>query len=248
MKKNDKISKLSLGTSFGASNKYYLLLADSMLDFFQFSAQLRLFCQSDFAYIGSFAPNEAPENIEFKMSSAIIVQETEIHITLLENKVLIPPYIHLANSQEKKKMHSQPLSLFDEPYFLFGNKKYSLFHSEHHNYAYALLVGVDKKHSINNLIDLFFNNAQFQCVDISDFLDDKIGTKVHQVRLTFLQKLFYEADMKSRDYKALKISKLLRDAEQLPINGKFGDPKINMSSIESMDFYRPLLEKDSSFE
>ena len=247
-KNSNKNPELNLEPSFGESNEYYLLLAESVLGFFQFAAQLRLLCHSDFAYIGSFKPDEVPVNVDFMMASATIVQEAEIHITLMENKIILPPQTHLANSIMPKIAQSQPLLLFEEPYnepyFLFGDKKFSLFHSKYQNYAYVLMISVDKNHSITGLMNLFLKNRQFRCADISSFLKGKTQSK----QFTFLQRLFYEADIKTRDYKMLKISRLLRDAKQLPIKGEFGDPNINMSSIESMELYRSLLEIDSSFE
>jgi len=260
MKKKEKKLKspnLNLEDSFGKSNQYYLFLVESVLDFFQFAAQLSSLCQkfshysqSDFAYIGNFTSEETPENAEFKMSHAVIMQEKEIHITLLENKILLPPNVHLAKPTVASEKHLQSLSLFDdfeddtyeEPYFLFGENKYSLFNSVHRNCNYVLLISVDKNHSIADLMDFFIDSKKFKSKDISDFLHEKPKQR------TFLRKLFYDAELKTLEDKMLKISRLLRETKELPITGKFGDPKINMSSIEFMAKYRSLLETDSSFE
>ena len=270
-KKKAENNNKTLGCYFGKSKKYHFFLVKSDLDFYPFASQLnrQLFCS--LSYSGAFSPCEDSSiekslNAVFCFLSSPISENNKGNIFVIENKTTNYNQDFFNKSKQTDKYGLQPLSLFKEYYYLFGNKppvfwKFpnKMKSSVKEAYDYIIIVSHDKKNdTVNNLLNLIKNSRLYSITDIYEDVKPyikSIQTEEQSAKkrgkrkdaIDFLLELCQIVEIKKNNFEAKCVGKLLGKIQKIPRkNLVFSFPFKMPLQIEEK--YISFLKKDSTFE
>lgn len=252
MSKNKKIKGVTISDFFGTIKNYHIQAIKSTLELYPFAMKVGKNCRCQFSYLGEYTPPETDHQPVFRMMHAQMTGLNHFDIVIFENKTTHYHSDYLKKSSKEKNVNFQTLFLFKDPFYLFDNKMPAVFPFPKDfktpvssSYDYLMLIYFNKENRIDDFVEQLKRISGLQSVDMSDVL---VSTaRGSQKTIAFLQKLFYDVEVRANRFVMEERTKLLGDINKILPKNNLTPSNVDLPLFVE-DEYLNLLIKDVSFE
>lgn len=252
MMKKKKDKGVALSEFFGTIKNHHIRAIKSTLELYPFAMKIGQNCRCQFSYLGEYIPPDTDHQPVFRMMHAQMTGLNSFDIVIFENKTTHYNSDYLKKSSKEKNVNFQTLFLFKDPFYLFDNKMPAIFPFPKEtetpitsSFDYLILIYFNKENRIDDFTEQLKRISGLQTIDISDIFTSTV--KGNQKKIAFLQKLFYDIEVRANRFLMEERNSLLGEITKIPSQNSMTLLDTDLPVFVEEEYVN-LLGKDLSFE